>query len=169
MQHNLVRELRRISSVPLAPIVTHSISKDIAGTIKRSTGDSPANRRITLETMLSVLIPVMKSPITSGGTESAMNRVKRDGIDRVDIADIPVIRRRLAMALEAKVGARVLLLDVLDGTTTLNTTHREARRVGKAANHARLPFQRRLQGLVELGGVIEVDDVDIPIRRADDQ
>jgi hypothetical protein len=57
----------------------------------------------------------------------------------------------------------------LDGTPTLDTPDGKPLRVGEAAHHTRLPLQRALQGLVELGGLLEVDDVDVAVRGADDE
>ena len=58
----------------------------------------------------------------------------------------------------------VFLLNVLDSAATFDAADREARGVGEAADHARLPFQRALHGFVELHGFIEVDDIDIAVR-----
>lgn len=63
---------------------------------------------------------------------------------------------------------RVLVLHVLNGASALDTTDCKARRVCEAAHHSRLPLQGALHRLVELGRVLEVDDVDVAVRRADD-
>jgi hypothetical protein len=60
----------------------------------------------------------------------------------------------------------IFLLDVLDGTASLNATNRKASRVCEAAHHPRLPLQGTLQRLVELGRALQINNVDIPIRRA---
>ena len=64
---------------------------------------------------------------------------------------------------------RVLVLYVLDGTPSLDTTDREACRVGKAADNPCLPLEGTLQGLVEFVGAREVDDVDVAIGGAHDE
>lgn len=71
------------------------------------------------------------------------------------------------MAFEAKVRARVLLFDVLDGAATFDTADGETRGVCETTNDPRLPLEGRLHGFVEGGRVVQVDDVDITIRSAD--
>lgn len=63
---------------------------------------------------------------------------------------------------------RVLLLHVLNRAAALDAADGEAGRVGEAADHPRLPLERALHRLVELGRVLEVDDVDVAVGRAHD-
>lgn len=72
------------------------------------------------------------------------------------------------MTLEAEVGSRVLLFDMLYGATTFNTANGEASRVSEAADDSCLPFERRLHSLEKLGGLIKVDDIYIAVSGADD-
>ena len=58
----------------------------------------------------------------------------------------------------------IFLLDVLNRTTAFDTADREARAVSKAADHARLPFQRALHRLVKLGRFIKIDDINVAVR-----
>lgn len=64
---------------------------------------------------------------------------------------------------------RVLLLHILNSATALDTTDCEARRVRETADDSSLPLKGALQCLVEFRGVFEVDDVDVPVGRADDE
>lgn len=57
----------------------------------------------------------------------------------------------------------ILVLDILDSATTLDTTDSETSRVGKAANHSGLPLKWALQCLIELGRVLEVDNIDVAV------
>lgn len=67
------------------------------------------------------------------------------------------------MTLEAKVGARVLLFDVLNGTAAFDTADGETGGVCETANDPRLPLEWRLHGFVEGGGVVQVNDVNVTI------
>jgi len=64
------------------------------------------------------------------------------------------------VALETEVVGLLLLGDVLDRAATLNTANRIAGSVVEGTDCACLPFQRRLDGLEEGAGVLEVDDID---------
>lgn len=61
----------------------------------------------------------------------------------------------------------VLVFDVLDSATTLDTTDSKTSRVRKAANHPGLPLERALQGFVEFGRVLEINNIDVSIGGAD--
>lgn len=63
----------------------------------------------------------------------------------------------------------VLLLNILDSTSSFDTSNRKSGSVSEAANNPGLPLQRTLECLVELRGVAEVDDIDIPICSSNDQ
>lgn len=119
--------------------------------------------------MLGILIPEVEGTVATRSAERTVDRVEGDGVDGVDVADIAVVRWRLTVALETEVRAGVLVLDVLNGAATFDTAHGKARRVGEAADYPRLPLQGGLHSLVELGGVVEVDDVDVSVSCTDDQ
>ena len=55
--------------------------------------------------MLGVLIPEVKSPVATGGTEGAVHRMEVYAVDREDVGDISVTGRLLTMAFEGEVGA----------------------------------------------------------------
>lgn len=73
------------------------------------------------------------------------------------------------MTLEGEIGGGVLLLDVLNGATALDTSNSETGSIGKAADYPRLPLKGGLHGLVEFGRVVEVHDIDVAVSRADDE
>lgn len=63
----------------------------------------------------------------------------------------------------------VLVLDILDRTAPLDTTHGETRRVAEAADNARLPFEGAGDALVDLGRIGQIDHVDVALRRRNDE
>lgn len=64
---------------------------------------------------------------------------------------------------------RILILDVLDGTATLDAANGEALPVSEAADDPGLPLERALQRLIKLGWILEVNDVDVSVGRANHQ
>jgi len=163
MQHNLVGSLRGVGGVALAPVVADSVGEDASGTVESSRGDGSADGRVTLQTVLSILVPEVEGTVATGGAEGAVDGVEGNGIDRVDIADVAVGRRSLAVALEGEVGGLVLLLDVVNGAAALNTADGVAGSIAEAADYPRLPLERGLFGLVDLGRVVEIDHVDVAV------
>lgn len=63
----------------------------------------------------------------------------------------------------------VFFFDVLDRASAFYAADGETGRVAEAADHPRLPLQRTLHRFVEFGRVLQVDDVDVSIRRRDHQ
>lgn len=61
----------------------------------------------------------------------------------------------------------ILVLNVLNSATALNTANSEASSIGKAADDPGLPLQGTLQSLVELQRVLQVDYVDVTICGSD--
>lgn len=169
MKHDLVWCLRGVCGVPLTPVVADGVRKNISVSVERSARDGSAHRRVSLQTVLGVLVPEVEGAVATRRAERTVDRVEGDGVDGVDVADIAVVRWRLTVALETEVRAGVLVLDVLNGAATFDTAHGKARRVGEAADYPRLPLQGGLHSLVELGGVVEVDDVDVSVSCTDDQ
>ena len=53
----------------------------------------------------------------------------------------------------------VLVLDILNGTSALDTTDSKASSITEAADGSSLPLKRGLDGLVKLVGLVEVDNV----------
>lgn len=167
MQHDLVRVLLRVATVPFAPVVTHRVCENVAIPGEVGRADRAAHLGVALQPVLRVLVPEVKCSVGASCREGAVLRMEADGVDGEDVAGIAVRGVWLAVALEAEVVALVLLIDVLDGTASFNTAHCETRAVAEGAQHARLPFEGRLHGLVEGGRVLEVDHVDPSFCRAD--
>lgn len=63
----------------------------------------------------------------------------------------------------------ILFFDILNGAATLDATNRKASGIGKTTNYSRLPLERALKRLVDLGGVFQVDDVDVAVGGANDE
>lgn len=51
----------------------------------------------------------------------------------------------------------------MDSATAFDATDGKSGRVSKAADNPSLPFERTLQCLVDFGGILEVDDVDVSV------
>lgn len=169
MKHDFIGKLLSVGRVALAPVVAHGIGKDVSVAVERGAGDGASDGRIPLQTMLSILIPEVEGAVTAGGAEGAMDGVESDVVDGVDVVDVALAGWGLAMAFETKVGARVLLLDVLYSTAALDTANGKSGGIDETVDHPGLPFERRLHGLVERGRAIEINDVDVAICRPNDQ
>lgn len=63
MQHNLDRIALRVVLVSLAPIVTNGISKDAAILVESRRRNAATHVRISLETVLSVLVPEVECTV----------------------------------------------------------------------------------------------------------
>lgn len=119
--------------------------------------------------MLGILVPEVEGTVTTGSAEGSVDGVEADGVDGVDVADVAVVGWGFTVALKGEVGGGIFLLDVLDGTTALNTANGKSGSISKAADYPRLPLQGGLHSLVEFGWLVKVDDVDVAISSADDQ
>jgi len=169
MQHNLIRQLRRIHRVPFTPIITDGICKYSPTLVKRCSTNGPSNLRIPFQTMLRILVPEVECTVATCGTEGAVHGVETYCIDAVDVADIPRCWGGLAVAFEAEVGGRVFVLDVLNGAAPLYRAHSKARGVCEAGYDSGLPFEWRLERLVYLIRLIQIHNVYVTIRGADDK
>jgi hypothetical protein len=103
MQFDLNRILRIIPTIPLTPIITDSIRKDVSRATKRRSGNAAADLRVTLETVLCVLVPEMEGAVGSRRAEGAVDGVEGDGVDGVDFGDVALRGVGLAMAFEGEV------------------------------------------------------------------
>ena len=164
VQHDLVSQLLGVGRVAFAPVIADGVCEDVAAAVESGAGDGAAHGGVSLETVLGVFIPEVERAVTAGGAERTMDRVEGDGVNGEDVVDFPL---GLTMALKAEVGAGVLLFDILDSTAALDAADGEPCGVGEAADNPRLPLEGGLHGLVEFGGVVEVDDVDVPVSGAD--
>lgn len=169
MKHHLVGQLLGVGRVALTPVVAHSVGKDVSSAVESGAGNCSPNGRIALQTMFRVLVPEVESAVTTGGAEGTVNRMEGDSIERINVVDVALIGRGLTVTFEAEVGARVLIFDILDGTATFDTTNGKPGGINETVDCPRLPLEGRLHGFVEFGGAIEVNDVDVPVRRTDNE
>ena len=167
MQHDFIRQLRRIGVEPFTPIIADRIRENASRAIERGRADRAPYLGIPLQPILGILVPEMERAVAPRGREGALHGMEVDRVDRIHVADIALRGRGLPMALEAEIRILVLLLDVLDRAAALDGAHGEPRRVREAGHHPRLPFQGTLHRLVEFPGLVEVDHVDVPLRGAD--
>lgn len=98
MQHNLIRILRRIAGIPLAPVITHGVGEDGSVSVERTCGNGSADRWVALETVFGDSIPEVKGAIRASSAEGTVLRVERDSIYSEDIGH--VVLRRVSMAFE---------------------------------------------------------------------
>ncbi len=175
MEHDLVRVLWVVGGVTLAPVVTDSVGEDVAVEGEGGGDDGAADGWVALETMLGVLVPEVEGSVGAGGAEGAVDWVERDGVDGVDVVDVGC--RRITVALEGEVQAievsmyvshrslqnlpRILIIHVLHGATTLDGANSKALSILETSNSSGLVLQRRLESLVDLAWVGQVDNVDI--------
>jgi len=138
VEHDFVRRLWRVVSIAFTPIIADCICKNVAIAVECCARDGTANGWVALQTMLCVLVPEVEGPITARSAEGPVDRVERDCIHSVDVADITGIGGRLAMAFEAKVRTGVFILHVLNSTATLNTANSKPGGVCEAANNPSL-------------------------------
>lgn len=64
---------------------------------------------------------------------------------------------------------RILLFDILNGTSSLDTSNGKSGGISKAGDDPGLPFERALQGFVDLVRSLQVDDVKPSFSSADDK
>ena len=105
MQHNLVHRLWRIGRISLAPIVADRIGKDSSIPVESRRADSASDLRISFKTMLGIFVPEVECAVATGCAEGTVYWVEGDGVDGVDVGDIPCVGGVLAVALEGEVGA----------------------------------------------------------------
>ena len=186
MQLDLDGVLWCVPAEALAPVVADSVRKNVS--IPRESGrcDAAANLRVALETVLGVFVPEVEGAIATGCGEGAMLGVEGDGVDGVDLGDVALGGVLLSVALEGEVQAAkhvskswaiasnvnipgVLILDVLNRAASLDTADCEARSVGEATDNTCLPLERADDGLVNLGGFVQVDHVDVSLSGCDNE
>ena len=126
MQHDLVSSLLSVGGVAFAPVVADGVSEDVSSAVEAGSRDRTTNSRVTLETVLGVLVPEVESAVGASGAEGTVDRVESDRVDGENIADVTLGGGSLTVALEREVRGRVLLLDILDGATTLEPSRQRS-------------------------------------------
>ena len=168
MKHYFVGGLLSIGGISLTPVIAYGVGEDGSGAVESGARDRSADGRISLQSMLRVFVPEVECAVAPCRAESPVNRVERNCIEGVDVIHVAIAWRGFSMTLEAEIGTRVLLLDILDGTTALYTADSKSRGICKTADCACLELERGLHGLIEFGGVIQVNDVNVTVSCADD-
>lgn len=102
VQHHLDGLLLVVVLVALAPVVADGVGKDGARLVEGRRHDGPADARVALEAVLSVLVPEVEGAVRPGGAEGAVDGVEGDVVDGEDVGD--VVGGRVAVALEGEVG-----------------------------------------------------------------
>jgi len=169
MEHDLIRRLLGVEVVAFAPVVANSVGEDVAGTVEARRADGASNFWVSFQSVFGVLVPEMECSVAACCAEGTVDGVEADGVNGEDIANVAVVGWCLAMALETEVVAGILVVDVLNSTAALYTAHRKASTIAKSTDHTCLPFEGRLNGFEEGGGVLEVDDVDPAFCGANDE
>ena len=165
MQHDLVRQLRRIALKPLAPIIADRVRKNAPVSREIRGADRTSDLWKAFQPVLGVFVPEMERAVTAGGAECAVDRVEGYVVDAEDVADVALIGWCDAVALEGEIEGGVFVFHVLNRAAALYATDSEAVGLLEARNYSRLPFQRGLYRLVELRRLVEIDDVDIAVCR----
>lgn len=111
MQHDLDGVLRRVSLVPLAPVVRDGVGEDAARLVEGRRDDGAADGRVPLEAVLGVLVPEVEGAVGAGGAEGAVDGVEGDVVYGVDGDDI--VGGGLAVALKREVGPVAALGEVM--------------------------------------------------------
>ena len=106
VQHDFVRVLRRVMCIALAPIITDGVCENGSGVVEGCCRNGTTDFRISLETMLGVFVPEVKSAVAARGTKGAMYGVEGNGVDRIDICDVALVRHILTVTFEREVRAR---------------------------------------------------------------
>lgn len=76
MQHNLIRQLRRITLETLTPIITNRVREDIPRPRESRRADGPSHFWEPLESVFSVLVPEMEGAIAASRAEGAVDGVE---------------------------------------------------------------------------------------------
>jgi hypothetical protein len=182
MQLDLDRILCIIASIALTPIIADRICKYIASPTEPGGSNAATNLRVAFETVLCVLVPEVECAVGAGGAKGAVDGVEGYCVYRVDFCNVALRGVGLAVAFEGEVKAveiistccvvgedgenipSILILNILNRAPSLNTPHREPRRVAKAAHNPCLPLQRARNCFVDLCWIAQVHHVNVALR-----
>ena len=140
MQHDLILQLRVVLGIPLAPVITHRIRKDIPRPVESCTRNWATRLGIPFQSMFCIFIPEMKCAVRASSAKGTMDRMEADCVDAIDVTDIPLRWGGLSVAFEAEVGGRVFVFNILYCAATLYAADSKAAAIAKAGDDARLPF-----------------------------
>jgi len=101
MHHYFVWVLWSVSCIAFAPVIADCISKDLPASVEGCCGNGAAGCWISFESVLGDSIPEVERAVRTCSTKSAVLRMKRDGVNRVDVCHI--VLGRVPVALEGEV------------------------------------------------------------------
>jgi hypothetical protein len=90
VQHDLVRVVLLIEAVALAPVVADGIGEDVAVPVEICRTDGSSDLWISLQPVFSILVPEVEGAVRACSAKCAVLWMKRDSVDTVDVADVPV-------------------------------------------------------------------------------
>lgn len=85
MQHHLIWQLWRVERISFAPIIADRVREDASGAVEVGRRNGAAGFGVPFEAVLGVFIPKVKGAVAACSAEGPMDRVKRNGVHRVDI------------------------------------------------------------------------------------
>ena len=171
MQHDLIGQLRRVRAIPLTPVITHTVSENIPLSRKVRGRYRPSDFGIPFQSVLSILVPEMERPVGASSAEGTVLRMEGYSVDGENVGIVAVANARLLspMAFEREVRRAIFVFDILNGASAFHAADGETTTIVEAGHHPCLPFQGRLDGFIELGRVVKVDNVDVAIGGGDDE
>lgn len=126
MQHNLIRQPRRIMRIPLTPIIRDRIRKDTAGSVEARRTDTAAYFRIPLQPVFGVFVPEVEGSVAAGCGEGAVDRVEGDGVYGEDFGVVSCGGVGLAVAFEGEVFAVAVLISLAHVGLKMRETNLES-------------------------------------------
>jgi hypothetical protein len=76
VQHHLDRVVLRVVLVSLGPVVADSVCEDRTVLVERSRGDATANVGVSLQAVLSILVPEVEGTVGTSRAECAVDGVE---------------------------------------------------------------------------------------------
>lgn len=73
MKHDLVRVVRGVVRIALAPVVAHGVRKDSSRGVEVGCRNSATNLGVALQAMLGVLVPEVEGTVAACGAEGAVD------------------------------------------------------------------------------------------------
>ena len=76
MQHDLVGVVCPVALVTLAPVIADCVREDVTGPAEVCRGNAAANVRVSLQSVLGVLVPEVECAVCTSCGEGAVDGVK---------------------------------------------------------------------------------------------
>mmetsp|Transcript_14912 Transcript_14912/g.41902 ORF Transcript_14912/g.41902 Transcript_14912/m.41902 type:complete len:336 (-) Transcript_14912:92-1099(-) len=148
--------------VAAAPVVAHGVCVEASVIVEAAGRDGVVATGHGLEALLAVLVPEVEGAVPAGRDKCVVLRVEGHGVHRVYLVVV------YPVALEGEVLAAHVVLHVLHSHPAFNGAHEIAVLVWEASHTARLVLERALQLLVHSLRRREVENLQLPVCRADD-